>query len=791
MRIILNQDHITVRQKVIKNEFPIIIKPNVVRKQIQQTSKNKNTSNKSSKPFINLKLLPPQTVTYQIKPTTSLKNDKVTFLLDTLSDSYKEMNQMTSQFKISEKGIILPSQNKLFFETLITNKTFKNYVSFTQHQEDEMLQTLNFTWHKSPKIKESNQLFKINENCVAYEFKLKHTSSLSLSIDQRLKEKPLRELMEQGKILKEGEQIFIQFGIQPAEHEWWKEGEKQIKQLNKRITVSDSSKSKLTCPAFDCCLRIIVKGESTARSDMLARGLSMAYKQLNGDNELLEVKIKQKKLDKWHSKYVQSRKINTHFFNFNKRFLLTRKEIKNFIKLPERNLQKEFELDVNERNELKIDPLLRKKDGILIGHTEENGKQVEVRIPKNNLDSFMNTSVVTGSPRQGKDTFFCNYLIECANKMNVGAFIPDVIDEKGNGRGMCDTLRDSLPSEKIIDLNLGDYFNPIYFGLEDVADLIGANGMNVIADNFVKVLGLEDTTDSQELCSLIARVCKCNIYEMYCCLRSKIYAKSIYEELKDQDELLALEFYHEYLNAKKDRAVATVKTRLKMILGNPHFKHMMAQDKNKSIDFQKWIKERKIVLIRMKKMDIGEVGVKVLMFLISMKIFWIKKIIQTDDPTFIVYNEPHQYMSEGLQELNESMMTESPKYRLGIFYLIHNPSQLPNKLWSIMLSSSINFYLFKNTNYKLYYDLKEQLKPIEIDTAMKTNRYESIFLPFVDGKQLEPLFVKMLPPPIKRMKSYNNEQLTIEHAKKYGVPVNEVREKIMEIELSMYNEKSA
>jgi hypothetical protein len=137
------------------------------------------------------------------------------------------------------------------------------------------------------------------------------------------------------------------------------------------------------------------------------------------------------------------------------------------------------------------------------------------------------------------------------------------------------------------------------------------------------------------------------------------------------------------------------------------------------------------------------------------------------------------------------MMTESPKYRLGIFYLLHNPSQLPSKLWSIMTSSSINFYLFKNTNYKLYTDLKEQLKPIEIDTAMKTEKYEAIYMPYIDGKQLEPIFVKMLPPPIQRTNIYNNEQLTIEHSKSYGRNVNEVRKEIMETELAMYDEKSA
>jgi hypothetical protein len=451
-------------------------------------------------------------------------------------------------------------------------------------------------------------------------------------------------------------------------------------------------------------------------------------------------------------------------------------------------LQTDFELGVNEKEELRINPLLRKKDGVLIGHSEDQGKNVEIRIPTKNLDDYMSTSVVTGSPRVGKDTFFINYIVESVKNFNVGAFIPDVIDEKGNGRGMCDSIRDSLPAEKIIDLNMGDYENPIYFGLEDVAKLIGVNGMNVIADNFVKVLDLEDTTDSQELCSLIAKACKCNIYDMYCCLKSKKYAESLYEIIKEEDELLALEYKHEFLNAKKDRAIQTLKTRLKMILGNPHFKHMMAQEPNPTVNFEKWIRDRKVVLLRMKKIDIGDIGVKILMYLLSMKIFWIKKIIQTDDPTFIVYNEPHQYMSDGLQELNEAMMTESPKYRLGIFYLLHNPSQLPNKLWSIMTSSSINFYLFKNTNYKLYTDLKEQLKPIEVDTAMKTEKYEAIFLPYIEGRQLEPIFVKMLPPPIKRTQVYNNDDLTQEHSKFYGRNVREVREQIMETELAMYSE---
>jgi hypothetical protein len=779
MNLALLNSHST-KQMVIKNTFPMKVTPKII-----------HSTQPTSKSFPNFKILPPTYVTYEIKPTTTIKNDKVGLLLDTISDSYTELFQVSNQFKWTDKGLTLPTQNKLFFETCITNKTYKTYVSMLEHKEQETLQTLNFAWHKSAKIKAQNELVTLDNNCIGFEFKLKHTTGLSLSVDQRLKEKPIRELLEQSKLLKDTEQIFIQFGLQPAEFDWWKEADKRVKSVSKRLKVTETTTSKLGCPAFDCSLRVIIKGENTQRSEMLSRGTIMALKQLNGDNELVENRIKQKKLNKWFEKYIKNRKIETHFFRFSKRMLMTRKEIRHFIKLPERSLQVDFELGVSEREELKIHSLLRKKDGILIGHTEDKGKKVDIRIPKDNLDMIMQTNIILGSPRMGKDNFGINLVVENALHLNAGAFIPDVIDEKGNGRGMCDSLRSSLPPDRLIDLNLADYFNPIYFGLEDVAKLIGVNGMNVIADNFVRVLDLEDTTDSQELCSLIAKVCKCNIYEMYCCLKSKQYANSLYEIVKEEDELMALEYKHEFLNAKKDKAIHTVKTRLKMILGNPHFKHMIAQDNNKDIDFEKWIRERKVVLFRMDKMAIGEIGVKILMFLISMKVFWIKKIIKTDDPTLIVFNEPHQYMSDGFQELAQSMMTEAPKYRLMCNWIIHNPYQLPQKLYEIMKSSSSNVFLFKNSNRRIYVDYMEQLKPIEIDTAMETEKWESLFLPFIDGKQLEPIFVKMLPPPKDRIKVYDNEYLTQEHSKFYGRNVNEVREKILETELAMYAEKTA
>src|SRR5206468_4459300 len=132
-------------------------------------------------------------------------------------------------------------------------------------------------------------------------------------------------------------------------------------------------------------------------------------------------------------------------------------------------------------------------------------------------------------------------------------------------------------------------------------------------------------------------------------------------------------------------------------------------------------------------MDIGEMGVKIIVYLLVMKIFWIKKIIETDDCTFITFNEPHQFMSDGLEELMQSILVESPKYRLSPIIAFHHPSMLTKKLWDIIQSSSINWLLFKNTNINMYKSVEEQLQPITVEVAMKTKQYESIFLPFIGG----------------------------------------------------------
>ncbi|ARK28823.1 hypothetical protein [Halalkalibacter krulwichiae] len=746
---------------------------------------------------IGFKIAEPKNVTYRIQPVPSTKNDKVNLFIDAYANNYRQLAQQLSRIKWDEEGVHLPEQDKVFFETEITNKAFNQYITTSENLAEYTKQQVDFTWFKSPiyRVKE-DKIYKgvHSENTIGYEFSLQRSSGLALDmVNQQYTEKPLREFLELSKTLLKGEKVIIQFGFKSCESDWWKDAEAEIKNNRKGSKPTDKSKLKLGFAGFDCCLRLIVNTADKSRLETVARGYILSLKQLDDDNKLIEKKVHKKKFDAWLNKKVLKRKITVPY-KFTNRFILTHREIKNFIKIPQRTLQKDFELDVNEREETTVHKSLLSKSGLRIGHSKVGDENYPITLPFNKtkqaLDDFMKTYVFMGAPRTGKDTSQCNFLIEAA-KFGCGAIVPDVIDEKGNDRGMADTLRDAIPKDKLIDVDLCDTNYPIYLGFDDLIELIGEGGVDEIASDLVRILDLEEHYASKSLTRLIAKACRCNLYNMFCFLKSDSYAKEVYNQLLSTDELLAMQVKNEYIDVTVPANVkGAVLSRIDDLLGIGIVKNMFAQKPSARFNLKKFIEENKVVLIRMRKTGgVGEFGARVLMNILTLKVFRIKKMLQNDTCTFMVFNEPHQYDSKALTQTMEDMLLECPKYRLGLLFAFHHPAKLPKSLWDNMQTAAMNFFLFKNTNFSVYKDLADQLKPIDIDVAMKTEKYESIFLPYINGKQLTPLFVKMLPPAKDRQEMYDNSDLKGQHAIKYGTPITIVRQSIKEREMAMYTKE--
>lgn len=755
--------------------------PMVVEKSLTIVSEREQP--KQTKPKVKFKfaIAPTEYETHQITAVPSTKNDKLHLLIESFANQNKEIIDIVKGCQLDEKGIHLPKTGKFFFETVITNKDFKQYITFDKENSEYALQQAGFCWHNSPIAKQDECIYEDIDikKAAGYEYRLKHTPALSLAIDGRLQERPLRDFLELGKLLKKNEKVIIQFGFMPCEESWFKTGQKSLDDLSKRIK-KNAKGDKLAYNGFECSLRMICIGDTKQRSEIIYRGFNMSIKQLDKENELIGEKIKDKKLGKWINQYVKRRKVIAPI-RFNKRFILTHKEISHFIKLPQRNLQVEYEVKVREREQLTIPKEIRGK-GIMMGYSEEKNNKVPISIPLKNKDHLATTYAFVGSPRNGKDMSSARFIIEAA-KNGHGAVITDVIDEQG--RGMSDLVKQNLPEDKVVDIDFTDINNPIYFGLDDVIDLIGKQGNDIIANDLVKILELDDKYDSKQLARLVAKVNKCNIYDMYCFLKSDTFAMRVFERLEKEDKLLALQLENDYFNKNISPTIkGAVLTRLDEILGFKLTKNMFAQEPTIKLDLEKLINQNKVIICRMRKMGgLGELGTRLMMNLLTLKVAWIKKIKKTDNVTFMVFNEFHQYQNKAWDEMLSDYMMEMPKYRLGFVLIFHTPEKIGRFLWDSIQSASVNYFLFKNTNINIYRQMQEQLKPFEIDICMKTEKYESIFVPFIEGKTLSPIFVKMSP-----VDEFDTGYRT-PHDHNYGTDIDEVEDYIYKREINMYPKK--
>lgn len=755
--------------------------PMVVEKSLTIVSEREQPQRSKPKVKFKLAIAPTEYETHQITAVPSTKNDKLHLLIESFANQNKEIIDIVKGCQLDEKGIHLPQTGKFFFETVITNKDFKQYITFNKENSEYAIQQAGFCWHNSPIAKQEECIYENIDikKAAGYEYRLRHTPALSLTIDGRLQERPLRDFLELGKLLKKNEKVIVQFGFMPCEESWFKNGQKSLDDLSKRIK-KDAKGDKLAYNGFECSLRLICIGETKQRSEIIYRGFNMSIKQLDKENELIGEKIKDKKISKWINQYVKQRKILSPI-RFNKRFILTHKEISHFIKLPQRNLQVEYEVKVREREQLTIPKEIRGK-GIMMGHSEEKNNKIPISIPVKNKDHLATTYAFVGSPRNGKDMSSARFIIEAA-KNGHGAIITDVIDEQG--RGMSDLVKQNLPDDKVVDIDFTDINNPIYFGLDDVIELIGKQGNDIIANDLVKILELDDKYDSKQLARLIAKVNRCNIYDMYCFLKSDSFAKQVFERLEQEDKLLALQLENDYFNKNISPTIkGAVLTRLDEILGFKLTKNMFAQEPTIKLNLEKLINQNKVIICRMRKMGgLGELGTRLMMNLLTLKVAWIKKIKKTDNVTFMAFNEFHQYQNKAWDEMMSDYMMEMPKYRLGFVLIFHTPEKIGRFLWDSIQSASVNYFLFKNTNINIYRQMQEQLKPFEIDICMKTEKYESIFVPFIEGKTLSPIFVKMLP-----VDEFNTGYRT-PHDHNYGTNIDEVEDYIYKREINMYEKK--
>lgn len=533
------------------------------------------------------------------------------------------------------------------------------------------------------------------------------------------------------------------------------------------------SREKGNLPVFRSHIRIASHSQDRLTRDSLSESLALSTQDLSDTNELHSVKVASKvKRNKILAEINNLKLSATTRDNPNVNLVSTDEMSKLALMFPNRELQMKYAdaLDVKKRTEVTIPNVMRDENGIFIGTAEVKDEKIPVYMPVDNPDNFYRGYTFIGGQGAGKDTAIKNWVVEGNVKHGISFVVIDAIVEEGS-RGMADGIRDSIPPENIIDLNLNDddYIPPM--DLTEVVTALGRNGASRFADEMIDFMQISGLNRSEKYLTDAAKASGGSLYAIKRIIEDEEYRMNRIEQLmKDGNLRLANELLAWGDNDALANKCDAIINRLNRFFGNERLYDIFAQDPLSELDFRKWMAEGKVVIIRVPNgRGLGEHAVKTLVHWITLKTFMTRLLMSKDEQEngcFIVFNEPEQYESEGLTKLMGRIGTEGRKERLGSLYAFHHWNKLSPSLQENLQGGGVQQFLFMNDHTKTFDLSKHRFEDtIPLDDAYRLPTRHAIISVRAAG-EMQPAFICKMAPPVKCQ--YDNSFLTKRHARMYG-----------------------
>jgi hypothetical protein len=598
--------------------------------------------------------------------------------------------------------------------------------------------------------------------------------------------------------------------------------------------LSDKSSDKINQPVWRTHIRVAAQTNEPLRSELIVNTISGAFSELAGNNELVPVKIRfkgrrMKILEELNTLHISRRTKS----NADVSLLSCDEMAKVSLQLPTAFVQQRFEdeLDVNKKVETEIPSIFihkeareyveigdirisigsnnicvngdkqrtvkRKSEHLLVGHSELKGVQLPIGIPICNPNEFYKGYVYQGQMGCGKDTAIQNFVTEGCLKHNISFIVIDQVNKEGR-EGMANGIRDSLPPEKIVDLDLSNekYLPPL--DLTEVMIKLGRKGADRFANELIQFMNIDDMGQSRKLLRTFAKACNGSLYYMQELLEDEALRVKRVRELREEGKDRLADELDKYTtiieteiktNAKgetstKDKIVrdgqkaldgkaSAILNRLDAFLGDETLFTIFAQPPKPEMSFENWMREGKTIIIRVPDRVLSQVAVKTLVHWITLKVLMTRLLMDNEtqeNGAFIIFNEPQTYLSDnpGLAELMARVAVQGRKERLGSIFACHHIGQI-KEISDDLISGGVHWFLFKNDNKKTFERMETELKPaFDIESAMRTEKHHAINILNFGGDRKPAFLVKMLPPPYVRYQAYDNSYLSKRHATMYG-----------------------
>ncbi|MBT2701180.1 ATP-binding protein [Bacillus sp. ISL-40] len=613
--------------------------------------------------------------------------------------------------------------------------------------------------------------------------------------------------------------------------------------------VTQKTQEKLNQPVWKTHIRVAAVTENKLRADLVANTISSAFAEIAGDNELLPYKIRLKARKQEIIKEMNTLHLSKTTMADGDVSLLSCDEIsKVAIQMPTSIIQQRYEneLAVNKKVEIDISSIFihqEKKAGvrigdivinigsnniqlneqplkshevnsnsILIGHAEYKGKDIPIGIPLGNPEETYKGYVAIGGMGSGKDTMIQNFVTEASLKHNISFVVIDQVNKEGL-QGMANGIRDCLPPEKIIDIDLSDdnYLPPL--DLTEVMEKLGRKGADRFANELIDFFGdLESMGQSRKILRAFAQASNGSLYNIKRLLENESFRVETAKRLRDENKNRLAEEIEKYISEYElvekrngkgeitssdmkctkdgqksiDGKASAIYNRLDEFMGDSTLFEIFAQPPKNEMNLEQWMREGKVIIFRVPDRILSTVAVRTLVHWITLKVLMTRMLMTVDDQengAFIVFNEPQTYLSDnpGLAKLLSRIAVQGRKERLGSIFACHHLGQL-KEISEDLISGGVNWLLFKNDNENTFKRLETQLQPISIETALnipntKTTRHAICILNF--GGERKPAFlVRMLKPSYERYKPYDNSFLTKRHSRMFGRHYDEIEELI-------------
>jgi hypothetical protein len=547
--------------------------------------------------------------------------------------------------------------------------------------------------------------------------------------------------------------------------------------------LSTQTQNKLNQPVWKTRIRVAAHTTNRLRADLVCNTIASAFSEISGDNELKAVKIRIKARKERIIEEMNTLHLSQHTKADADVSLLSCDELaKVALQLPTREIQQRYEqeLAVNRKVETEIPAVFLDDSGLLIGHSEIRGEQIPIYLPMKNPNEFYRGYVFPGEMGMGKDTAIQNFVVEGSLKHGISFIVIDQVNKEGK-QGMANGIRDSLPPEKIIDLDFGneEYLPPL--DLTEVMRKLGRRGADRFANELIDFFDVGDMAQTKSILRVAAKASGGSLLETKRIIEDDQYRWRIAEQLAESNPLLSqdLKSWGEKLARNK---VEPILSRLDDFFGDSTLNYIFSQPPKRELDFEQFMREGKVVIIRVPDRVLSTVAVRTLVHWITLKVLMTRLLMDNDSQsngTFIVYNEPQTYLNEGLSQLIARIATQGRKERLGALIAVQYFEQL-GSLTKDLTGGGVNWFLFRNGDSKIYEQLKHRLDPyVTIDDAMATEKWHALNLLNFRGRPQPPFLVRMLAPSYERYTGYDNSFLTKRHCRQYGRNWEEIEQLII------------